>query len=153
MGERRLIHLNQKAFDFIEARTPVRDGNTARHSLTRELHNSLEAHSWLIRESIPELSLDTWQALIDTYAASPIFDRPNKRRLRLAMDVMDHFGVLDISHLTQEKAAIVLSLRHLNQIEQFAVSEVLRVYFGVAFARVTERGELNDQLDAVLEMI
>lgn len=108
--------------NYIRNRT--RDENEIAWS--QALNEGFKALSWLTRQSIPELSHREWEIILNVYAGSIIeFHAP----FRIASDIMDNFGALELTELEPDVAGMVKKVYGMSQIEQFAIMDFVQIFW------------------------
>jgi len=91
------------------------------------INATFEQFRYLIKTSLPELSQEEWQIILNTYAGSyfPAHGVP----ARIASDIMDDLGVISIDALDPELADLVKKMHGLSQPEQLAVLYFVQIFW------------------------
>lgn len=122
MSLKKSVMFSDQAVTYITART--RDQNDIAWS--QSVNRTFEAVEWLSRYLLPELNQQEWELILNTYAGCITdFHRP----LRIASDMMDNFGEVDINDLSPEIAGVVRKCHALSQPQQFAVMDFINVFW------------------------
>lgn len=128
MGLKKSIQLSDQAVAYIEARRSRDTDDQDVLSWSAGVNQALADLSWLLRELVPELQIDTWRILLDAYAGH-YFDGPRLSPHRLASDVMDHYGAIELGQVPPEVQSAVRELHDLTQPQQHAALEVNRLFW------------------------
>ena len=122
MGVKKSLMLADATVRYMQDRT--RDGEDILWS--QMVNDGFKQLSWLTRQALPNLHTADWELLLNVYAGSWLEFQPP---FRVASDVMDHFGVVDINALDPEVRLQVVRLHGLTQVEQYAVMEFVRIFW------------------------
>lgn len=127
----------------------IRDRNKAEDEImwSRELNEGFKALSWLTRQSLPDLAVADWEVILNVYAGSWIEFQPP---FRIASDIMDHFGVVDINDLDPELRLQVVRLHGLSQPQQYAIMEFVRVFWSHDWSHTKDFKEVIWQIKEML---
>ncbi len=107
----------------IQARTPKGE----KPNISGTTNELIRRYVWLVKSSLPELTNDEWQTLINVYAGCWLgeFVPP----ARIASDMMDDAGVLSLDELESDYAALVRKAHGWNQAEQLAVLDFIQRFW------------------------
>lgn len=102
---------------------------------------TFEQFRYLLGQALPNLSRKEWTALLNIYAGwrAPCYSLP----IRIASDIMDDAGTVDISRLPDDTRALVHKMHGLSQLEQLAV-----LYFVQIFWSTDRCGQAWDEIVA-----
>jgi hypothetical protein len=90
------------------------------------INGGFEALGWLSQELLPDLTDAEWQLILNTYSGCLLdYHRP----LRIASDIMDDLGAIDINDLDADTAAVVRKCHAMSQPEQFAVLDFVSQFW------------------------
>ena len=107
---------------YMQART--RDGEDI--SWSQNINEGFRALSWITQQSLPVLTPAEWEILLNVYAGSWLEFQPP---FRIASDIMDNFGALELSELEPAVAELAKKMHSLTQVEQYSVMEFVRVFW------------------------
>ena len=122
MPIKKSIMVSDTTLKFIQDRH--KDDN---FSWTEAINAPIHDLNTLIKLHLPELSENDWLTIIDAY--SGFLFQPMMFPLRIASDIMDHYGVVDISKLDSKLQETIKRVHGLSQIEQYAVLDMVRWFW------------------------
>ena len=82
----------------------------------------------LCRVMLPDLTENEWVMVLNVHNGSFLEDQ-TFFPLRLASDVMDCYGVVDIGELDEPHQALVRKLHTMSQAEQYAILDMVQKYW------------------------
>lgn len=122
MSIKKSIMLNDATVEHLRRRT--RHDNEIAWSAA--INGGFEALGWLGRELLPDLSPAEWEIILNTYTGCLLdYHRP----LRIASDIMDDRGAIDINELDEATAAVVRRCHAMSQPEQYAVLDFVAQFW------------------------
>lgn len=93
---------------------------------SQALNEGFKALSWITRQALPELTTGEWTIILNVYAGTWIEFHPP---FRIASDIMDNFGEVDIAQLDDDIADLVKKVYAMSQIEQFAIMSFVQIFW------------------------
>ena len=134
MGIKKSVMLSDQTVAYIENRRKYDgeevDGDKPSFKWSAPLNAGFAELSWLTRQLCPELSVRAWHLLLDAYAGHFFDDQmPVRSPFRLASDILDHYGEVSIEAFNPEDAEAIKSIHALSQPQQYAVSQVIRIFW------------------------
>lgn len=91
------------------------------------VNSLLSRYRWMCQQSLPELSDGDWQTLLNVYAGCEMVSHPMP--VRIASDILDEFGALELAELEPEVADLARLARDWTQAEQLAVLDFCQRYW------------------------
>lgn len=146
MSTKKSVFLSDVTVDWIESTTkkdhPASDGP----KWSEAINATFEQFRFLLRTSLPELSADEWQTILNVYAGCyfPAHGVP----ARIASDMMDNVGAVDINELSEDYAALVRKAHAMSQVEQLAVLYFVQMFLSQSW--MGSWGEIVSQIKARL---
>jgi hypothetical protein len=94
---------------------------------SESINATFEQFRFLLRQSLPDLSMEEWQTLLNVYAGSyfPAHGVP----ARIASDMMDNIGAVDINKVDKTYADLVRKIYDFNQTEQLAILYFIQIFW------------------------
>lgn len=90
------------------------------------VNESIKALAWLSRAELPELDSSEWEYILNCYTSRNVeYSFP----LRIASDLMDNVGALELSELSKDYAALVKKCHAMTQAQQFAIMNYVRMFW------------------------
>lgn len=124
MSIKKTVYIDDYSEQFIRDRARDVDDkiswSSAFNKYTRDL-------SSLIRDCMPGLALNEWQMLLNVYTGH--FNDQHISPMRIASDIMDCYGVVDINDLADDHRALVKKCHGMSQCQQYAVLDVVQRYW------------------------
>lgn len=122
MGTKKSLMLADATVRYMQNRT--RDGEDILWS--QLVNEGFKQLSWITQQSLPVLTPAEWEILLNVYAGSWIEFQPP---FRIASDIMDNFGALELSQLEPAVADLAVKMHKLSQVEQYSVMEFVRIFW------------------------
>lgn len=122
MGTKKSLMLADATVRYMQDRT--RDGEDILWS--QMINEGFKQLSWITQQSLPVLTPAEWEILLNVYAGSWLEFQPP---FRIASDIMDNFGALELSQLESAVADLAKKMHALTQVEQYAVMEFIRIFW------------------------
>lgn len=116
------VMFSEQTQSYINARTRYEN----EIAWSQALNEGFKALSWLTRQALPELTHSEWEVILNVYAGSIIEFHPP---FRIASDIMDNFGAIELGQLDTETAGVVKKVYGMSQLEQFAIMEFVQVFW------------------------
>lgn len=139
MSIKKSVMISDESVDYIEARNLATKINWS-----RSVNDALGELGKLYEVLLPPLTLDQWQVILDCYAG-PV--EVGTRPARIASDLLDHCGEVDLEALSEHYRETVLRVHQLNQAEQMAVLDVVRRFW------LRSRQDSEESLATRLELL
>lgn len=114
---------------------------------SQAVNEGFKALSWLIRESLPDLLEDDWEKILNVYAGSIIEFQPP---FRIASDIMDHHGALELQQLAADWASLAVRLHGMSQAQQYAIMEFVRVFWSHDWTQEPDFKSIITKIKAML---
>lgn len=93
---------------------------------SQALNEGFKTLSWLTRQALPDLTAAEWEVILKVYTGSIVKLHPP---FRIASDIMDNFGALELSQLDPQVAAVATKIHGMNQMEQFAILDFVQIFW------------------------
>lgn len=96
-------------------------------SLSEHINAMIERYDWIMRYSLPDMTAEQWQMLLNVYAGSEMtsYHPP----YRIASDIMDCYGVLELSELDASLAETVRQIHAMSQAQQCAILDACQRFW------------------------
>lgn len=137
------VMFSDATVSFIRARNKAED----EIMWSQALNENFKALSWLIRASLPELLVEDWEKILNVYAGSIIEFQPP---FRIASDIMDYHGALELQQLEQDWAMLAITLHGMSQAQQYAIMEFVRVFWSHDWSDTEDFKEIIRQIKEML---
>lgn len=126
MSVKKSVFLTDLTAQWIEATTA---GSPDSPAWSSAINATVEQLRYLLGQSLPDLTQEEWSALLNVYTGChmPGHGLP----ARIASDIMDDAGALELSELTEERQTLVRKMHALNQTEQLAVLYFIQLFWSV----------------------
>lgn len=116
------VMFSDKTVNYIQSRTRYE----SEIAWSQALNEGFKALSWITRQALPELTTGEWTIILNVYAGTWIEFHPP---FRIASDIMDNFGEVDITQLDDDIADLVKKVYAMSQIEQFAIMSFVQIFW------------------------
>ena len=141
MGIKKSVMISDQTLNFIEERT------NCEIAWSKAVNGAFSNLQLLINLNMPNLSDKDWRIVLDVHSGNiNLFDSVSYP-FRLASNVMDHYGVIDLNDLVPEIQMTVKKLHGLTQAEQYAVYDVVGRFWAKNWSEVD--GEFSDILESL----
>jgi len=127
MSTKKAVFLSDRAAEWIQATTkkdhPAQDGP----KWSESINATFEQLRFLLKSSLPELTIDEWQIILNVYAGTyfPAHGIP----CRIASDMMDNIGEISLDNVNEEYAKLVRKLYAMSQLEQLAILYFVQIFW------------------------
>jgi hypothetical protein len=140
MATKKSVFLSDLTTNWIEV-TTKKDDFEQGAKWSEAINATFEQLIYLVRSSLPELSVKEWEIILNVYAGCyfPAHGVP----ARIASDIMDNFGEVDIDDIKPELAAFVRKTHAMSQTEQLAILYVAQMFLSKNW------GSYNDFQDII----
>lgn len=132
MATKKSVFLSDYTVSWIEITTKkmLNDQELDGPKWSEAINATFEQFRFLLRESLPELSADEWQIILNVYAGTyfPAHGVP----ARIASDIMDNVGEVDIANvdkLMPEYAVLIRRVHAMSQIAQLAILYFVQIFW------------------------
>ena len=116
------VMFSERTLDYIRNRVRSED----EIAWSQALNEGFKALSWLTKEALPDLNRSEWEVILNVYAGCIIeFHQP----FRIASDIMDNFGALELAQLDPQVAAVATKIHGMSQMEQFAILDFVKIFW------------------------
>lgn len=92
---------------------------------------------------MPELTTPEWVRILDAHRGVITDDL---RPYRLASDLMDDYGTIDLADLQPEQAALVRKLHDMTQAQQWAILDVVKRFWAGRWENYSGHDEIIAEL-------
>lgn len=116
-------------------------------SWSQNINEGFRALSWITRQSLPVLTPAEWEILLNVYAGSWLEFQPP---FRIASDIMDNWGALELSQLDPAVAELAKKMHGLSQVEQYSVMEFVRVFWSHDWTKEPDFDAIVTKIKAML---
>lgn len=116
------VMFSDNTVSYIQSRTR----HESEIAWSQALNEGFKALSWITRQALPELTTGEWTIILNVYAGTWIEFHPP---FRIASDIMDNFGEVDITKLDDDIANLVKKVYAMSQIEQFAIMSFVQIFW------------------------
>lgn len=116
------VMFSDNTVSYIQSRTR----HESEIAWSQALNEGFKALSWITRQALPELTTGEWTIILNVYAGTWIEFHPP---FRIASDIMDNFGEVDIIQLDDDIADLVKKVYAMSQIEQFAIMSFVQIFW------------------------
>lgn len=140
MSIKKSVILTDFSHEFMKKRTRNlgnNDTDNADEPITwsRFINESINILEYLSKTELPELTSEECQIILNTYAGCFIELVPP---FRIASDIMDDLGVVDLQNLAPEIANFVKKVHGFTQAQQFSILDFVRKFW------VRDRSDCKD---------
>ena len=132
MATKKSVFLSDYTANWIETTTKktLNEKDLEGPKWSEAINATFEQFRFLLRESLPDLSMDEWQIILNVYAGTyfPAHGVP----ARIASDIMDNIGEVDIANvdnLMPEYAALIRKTHVMSQLEQLAILYFVQIFW------------------------
>ena len=119
-------------------------------ALSSAIYMILNRYAWAVSQSLPQLTDQQWELLLNVYAGSEISSYPPP--YRVASDIMDHCGVLDLSGLDAATAETVRQIHGMSQAQQLAILDTVQRFWAAGSDALQEGESLQDAIKRLSAM-
>lgn len=123
MGVKKSVFLSDSAVNWAEVTTATLGENP---KWSEAINAAIDQLRSLIKSAMPDLTQDEWVIIANTYTGC--YMPAHRNPVKIASDVMDNLGVIDINKLDVETRGLVEKLYNMSQLEQMAVMYVVQVF-------------------------
>ncbi len=129
MSRKKSMIVSDHSLAILRAQTRAEeaDGADAEIAWSQGINEALMVCDHLIRAELPELAPAEWEQILNAYAGC--LAGPLGIPFRIASDLMDDLGVVDLSAVAPEVAALIRKLHGYTQAQQFAILSVVRRFW------------------------
>lgn len=132
MAIKKSVFLSDYSVEWIELTTKKTLNNKELDGpkWSESINAAFEQLRFLLRSSLPSLSMDEWQAILNVYTGCyfPAHGVP----ARIASDMMDNIGAVDITIVEErapDYAALVRKTHAMSQLEQLAILYFVQIFW------------------------
>jgi len=116
MSTKKSVLLTDRTVEIMQASTSQRDPDAA-IAWSNQINRAVIINDWLFQSSLPDLSAEEWQVILNTYAGT--IGSVEHPPYRVASDLMDDLGLIDVDD--HPNADLVRRLHYMSQSQQFAI--------------------------------
>ncbi len=137
--------LSDNSVGFIRAREKDSEEGV---KWSRAINESFNILRYLLSQELPNLTQDEWLIILDAHnGVITDFHFP----IRLASDIMDHYGVISVDDLADEIKAVVLKVYKMSQAQQCAILDMVKKYWSYDWSSVKFKN-LNEQIEKIKKL-
>ena len=129
MATKKSVFLSDYTVNWIESTTSKKLNGTDIDGpkWSESINATFEQFRFLLRTSLPELTMAEWQTILNVYAGCyfPAHGVP----ARIASDMMDNIGAVDLNQVEQNYADLVRKVHAFNQVEQLAILYFVQIFW------------------------
>jgi len=126
MSNKKMVYLSDRTCAWITDTTAKPDFDQ-KPRWSEAVNETVEQFRYLLRESLPNLSMDEWTILLNIYARCPY--PAHGIPPRIASDMMDSMGAALIEDVKNpDYAALVRKTHGMSQIEQLAILYFIQMF-------------------------
>lgn len=147
MSTKKSVFLADHTVEWIESSTSrkINWNEPEGPKWSEAINATFEQLRFLLRESLPDLSMEEWETLLNVYSGCyfPAHGVP----ARIASDMMDKIGAVDIGEVetnTPDYAALIRKTHKMSQPEQLAI-----LYFVQIFWSTDWKGEWDEIFSSI----
>lgn len=96
-------------------------------NLSGAVNEIVTRYTWVMRQSLPELTSTEWQHILNVYAGSWMWDQHPPARI--ASDMLDNVGAISVDDLEPSYRAIVVKAHGWSQAQQYAVLDFVQQFW------------------------
>ena len=124
MGTKKNMSLSVETVEFLEARKMGPDNQIRWSPSVNSMFNQVR---WILSQELPDLKNEEWQVIFNTYVGIALggFHPP----FRIASDVMDNNGEVDINNLDDKIANTIKKVHKLSQVQQWAIMDMVQKFW------------------------
>lgn len=116
MGTKKSVMLSDMTVAIMQTMTDKRNPDTA-IAWSNLVNRGIIINDYLFRESLPELTQEEWQVILNAYTGTiGSIEHPP---FRIASDLMDDLGLIDVEK--HPNSELVKRIHNMTQVEQFAI--------------------------------
>ena len=144
MATKKSVFLSDKTVSWIDITSSSSSKKTG-PEWSVAINRSIAQLWFLLSESVPDFSGNEWAEIISCYNHTAFSERLSKPRI--ASDLMDKYGCIDIDDLSPELQNLVRKLHDLTPLEQFAALYIVQICL------LREVSNKCNDFDQILEVI
>lgn len=126
MATKKSVFLSTRTVEWIES-TTKKDSHEQGAKWSESINATVDQFRFLLKTELPELEMIEWQAILNVYSGCyfPAHGIP----ARIASDMMDDAGAIEISELSEDYAALVRKVYAMTQVEQLAILYFVQIFW------------------------
>jgi hypothetical protein len=121
MALRKSVYLSTATAEWVNSTTEKDE--TGQPKWSEALNASVASLRHILKSSLPIFTASEWNDLIEAYP-----DPDLRGPIRIAVDLMDKFGAVDVTDLTCYAQNLVRRTRMMSQAEQMAILYAIKIY-------------------------
>ena len=114
--------------------------------LSTSINTFFDRFIYLISEAIPELTSEEWQCIFNTYSGCKLPEYKDIRFISVESDIIDNFGVDDISDLSENIQLLVKKIHRMSRVEKLSILYVNDFFW-------INNGSYNCDFDEMIDQI
>ena len=140
---KKAVMFSEHSQNYIRARAKGEDEIT----WSGALNEGFKALSWLSRQALPDLSPGEWEKILNVYAGTWIELTPP---FRIASDIMDHWGAIEIGQLDQDWGDLVRKIHAMSQIQQYAIMDFVQIFWSHNWTQAADFESIVKQIKEMM---
>ena len=148
MKTEKTIFLTEKTLGWITNTTKVYEHECDDDStnLSTSINTFFDRFIYLISEAIPELTSEEWLCIFNTYCGCKLSEYKDIRFISVESDIIDNFGVDDISDLSENIQLLVKKIHRMSRVEKLSILYVNDFFW-------INNGSYNCDFDEMIDQI
>jgi hypothetical protein len=126
MSSKKSVFLSTRTVEWIES-TTKKDSHDQGPKWSEALNATVDQFRFLLKSELPDLTMDEWTVILNVYTGCyfPAHSVP----ARIASDMMDNVGAVDLAELSPDYAEMVKKIHALTQIQQLAILYFVQIFW------------------------
>lgn len=126
MSTKKAVFLSDYTANWIQSTTTI-ESHAQGPKWSESINSTFDQLRYLLKTSLPELSIDEWEIILNVYAGSyfPAHGVP----ARIARDMMDNVGACSIEELSHDYAKLVKKVHTFSQTQQLAILYFVQIFW------------------------
>lgn len=112
---------------------------------SRFINESIGLLDYIAKTELPKFSHHEWQIILNTYSGCLIELIPP---FRVASDIMDDLGVVDLEKLDSEISCLIKKIHGLSQSQQYAILDFVRQFWARNWDHVKDFDEIINTINS-----
>jgi len=127
MATKKSVFLSDRTAEWIKDATNKSEFDQS-VKWSESINATFDQFRFLLQSSMPDLSMEEWTIILNVYAGSyfPAHGIP----ARIALDMMDHVGKIDIDNLASDYADLIRKVYAMSQLEQISILYFVQIFWG-----------------------
>jgi hypothetical protein len=141
MALKKSVFLSTRTAAWIESITK-KESHGEGPKWSEAINATFDQFRFLLKSELPELTMEEWEVILNVYTGCyfPAHGVP----ARIASDMMDNVGAIDLSELSAEYSEMVKKVYAFSQVQQLAI-----LYFVQIFWSCNWKGEWSEIVEQI----